>query len=151
VAYAFAGATEPPEAYTGGNDWWHIHTQTCFGLDPQKFPDPDELSDEDCRALGGSPQKIFPAPAGQPSGVWLLHLWPIAPYEYRPDLFVSGRPCLQAHGAAPLSDPCWRDAHRDPAAVPAPTTTTAGAAGGGDASGGDHGDSGHGGDDHGGR
>jgi hypothetical protein len=129
VAYVFMGGDTPPEAYAGGNDWWHLHTQTCFGLDLQKFPDPGDLSEEECTAAGGRFQSL-----GQ---TWLLHLWPFQPYEYQPDLFVSGHPCLAATDPAPQSDPCWADAHRDPALVPPPTTTPAGGEHGG------HGEHGH--------
>jgi hypothetical protein len=122
AAFVFTGGPTPPEAYAGGNDWWHLHTKACFGLPPelQNRVDGEHLSDEECRALGGTPQALFPGSGG----VWLLHLWMVPPYEYRPDLFVSGHPCLAADGALPQSDPCWTGAHRDPGDGPPPVTTT---------------------------
>jgi hypothetical protein len=120
VAYVFMGGPTPPEAYAGGNDWWHLHTQACFGLDPVKNPDVDDLTEAECTALGGHFQKLFPAAdGGTGGGVWLLHVWPFQPYEYRPDLFVSGHPCMGIEGALPQGDPCWADAHREPALGPA--------------------------------
>lgn len=121
VAFVGGGAT-PPEGYIGGNDWWHLHTQTCRGLDPRQFPDPGDLTPEQCRAAGGVFQNIAPRPDGSPGGVLLLHMWMIKPYEYRPDLFISGHPCMADQAAAPQSDPCWQTAHRDPSEIP-PTTT----------------------------
>jgi hypothetical protein len=130
VAYVFMGGPTPPEAYAGGNDWWHLHTQVCFGLDPVEHPDVDDLTEAECAALGGRFQKLFPAADGSAGGgVWLLHVWPFKPYEYAPDLFVSGHPCMGLDAALPQSDPCWADAHRDPGAsppTPTPTTTAPG-------------------------
>ena len=146
VAYAFAGSGSPPEAYAGGNDWWHLHTHACFGLDLKKFPDPEDLTKEQCESAGGRYQQLFPGSDGGGGGVWLLHMWPFQPYEYAPDLFVSGHPCLADAGALPQSDACWKEAHRDPAlgAPPKPTTPPAGPGDPGDP--GDHGD--HGGHPH---
>jgi hypothetical protein len=119
VAFVYFGGSTPPEAYAGGNDWWHLHSQVCSGLDLQKYPDPDSLSGEECTALGGRFVKLFPASDGQGTGgVWLLHAWLFQSYEYRPDLFVSGHPCMLADAVAPQSDPCWVTARRDPALGP---------------------------------
>jgi hypothetical protein len=112
VAYASFGATPPEPAFAGGNDWWHLHNSFCTGGDVKPGED---LSEDECRARGGTP-------VTSPKGAWLLHLWLYPPYEYRPDLFVSGHPCLLATAAAPLGDPCWEAAHRDPALGPPPTT-----------------------------
>jgi hypothetical protein len=122
TGFIFVGDS-PPEAYTGGNDWWHLHTKLCVGLpfDQSVKIDAEELSDEQCRALGGTPQLLFPRSDGKPGGVWLLHMWMIPSYEYKPDMFVSGHPCLGATAVLPQSDPCWVGARRDPSTVP--TTT----------------------------
>jgi hypothetical protein len=124
VGYLFAGSDTPPEAYTGGNDWWHLHSKICAGIDFRTAPnlDTEELTEEQCRAMGGTLRELFPAQPGMGSGgIWLLHMWMIQPYEYRPDLFVSGHPCLGSTGVLPQSDPCWATAHRDPA-LGMPTT-----------------------------
>jgi hypothetical protein len=128
VGYMFSGSDTPPEAYTGGNDWWHLHTQACFGVDFEKIAniDPEHMTKEECEALGGTFQRLFPGQDGREGGIWLLHLWPARPYEYRPDLFVSGHPCLLKEGVAPKDDPCWQNAHRDPASGPTTTTPTTG-------------------------
>jgi hypothetical protein len=133
VAFAFFGGGNPPEAYTGGNDWWHLHTKVCFGSNGTVLAGAEEVSDEQCTALGGRNRSIG-APGGSPTGpagatgIWLLHVWMAPPYEYKPDIFVSGHNCLLAAGVAPQSDPCWKIAHRDPSLGPPPTT----AGGGGD-------------------
>jgi hypothetical protein len=111
VSFTFVGKIPPP-AYAGENDWWHQHTVACFETNPTSFPPKDlaeaeEITDEACRALGGTPTKLGP-------GAWLLHLW-LPPHEYRPDIFASGHNCLMHDGVAPDSDPCWTIAHRDPA------------------------------------
>jgi hypothetical protein len=132
VGFIFVGDS-PPEAYTGGNDWWHLHSKLCVGLPFEESVkiDAEELSDEECRALGGTPQQLFPRADGSKGGVWLLHMWMVPSYEYKPDLFVSGHPCLAAKAVLPPSDPCWVTARRDPATVPPPTTMPPGGHGGG--------------------
>jgi hypothetical protein len=165
VAYTFFGGDTPPEAYAGGNDWWHLHTRVCIGPKGDVLAGAEEVTDEQCTAMGGKNRNLggFPGTsAGPNSGIWLLHVWLVPPYEYRPDIFVSGHPCLSATGALPQSDPCWKDAHRDPSTVTPPTTVAGGGPGhGGDdhggampPAGGDHGGTmppgeDHGGDDHG--
>ena len=59
-SYAFAGAATPPEAYTGGNDWYHLHTHICVGFDLQKIGRTEgETEREECEAAGGTYQPIF--------------------------------------------------------------------------------------------
>jgi hypothetical protein len=124
VGYMFAGSDKPPEAYTGGNDWWHKHTKICAGIDFDRAGslDPEHMTEEECRALGGTLRELFPGSGGQAGGIWLLHMWPFSPYEYRPDLFVSGHPCLGPDGAVPQTDACWAQARIDPSKVPSTTT-----------------------------
>jgi hypothetical protein len=115
VAFRVSGApTTPPEGYVGGNDWYHGHAKVCVGPGGI-LGDGEELSDEACTALGGTNR---PIPGG---GDLLLHVW-LPPYEYRPDIFVSGHPCLLAEGLAPPTDPCWDSAHHDPSLGPPPPT-----------------------------
>jgi hypothetical protein len=138
VAYTFFGGDTPPEAYAGGNDWWHLHTRVCIGPKGDVLAGAEEVSDEQCAAMGGKNRNLggFPGTsAGPNAGIWLLHVWMAPPYEYRPDIFVSGHPCLNEAGVLPQSDPCWKDAHRDPSTVTPPTTVPGG-------------EPGHGGDDH---
>jgi hypothetical protein len=120
VAYRVSGApTTPPEGYVGGNDWYHAHAKVCVGPGGI-LGDGEELADEACTALGGTNMGI---PGG---GDLLLHAWLFPPYEYRPDVFVSGHPCLLADGVAPPTDPCWALAHRDPSLGPPTPPTTGG-------------------------
>jgi hypothetical protein len=110
VAWAFVGST-PPAAFAGDNDWWHMHRKACFEANPTTFPPRDlaeaeEITDEQCRALGGVPTALGP-------GAWLLHLW-LPPMDYRLDLFASGHNCLGLTRVAPQTDPCWEIARRDP-------------------------------------
>jgi len=112
VAFSHFGPTPPEPSYAGGNDWWHLHKSLCSGGNVEPG---EELTDEECKARGGTVMSL----GGQ--GVWLLHVWLYPPYEYRPDLFVSGHPCLLAKGVAPQSDPCWSTAHTDPSKVPSTT------------------------------
>jgi hypothetical protein len=111
VAFRVANTTVPPEGYAGGNDWYHGHTKVCVG-GTGILGGGEEMADADCAALGGRNVAI-----GQ-SGDLLLHVW-LPPYEYRPDVFVSGHPCLLADGIAPPSDPCWELARTDPSDLPA--------------------------------
>jgi hypothetical protein len=111
VSYSYIGAT-PPAGFAGENDWWHLHTKACFESNPTSWPPRDlaqgeEISDEACKALGGTP-----TPLGR--GAWLLHVW-LPPKEYRLDLFASGHNCLGDTSVAPDTDPCWEIAKRDPA------------------------------------
>jgi hypothetical protein len=101
----------PPEGYVGGNDWYHKHSRICTA---PGLAGGEEVTDEDCKALGGTNVTI---PGG---GDYLLHVWLNQPYEYRPDIFVSGHPCLMADGVAPMTDPCWETAHKDPSLVTPP-------------------------------
>ena len=98
AAWRVAGnAPRPPEGFVGQNDWYHKHSSFC-----SVGAVAEEVSPEDCRARGG---QSFTIPGG---GDYLLHLWLNQPYEYRPDLFVSGHPCLLTNGVAPQTDPCWQ-------------------------------------------
>jgi hypothetical protein len=114
VAFTVPGnLAAPPPAYAGENDWWHKHTVVCFEANPTRFPPIDlanaeEVSDEECAALGGRNTSLG-------AGIWFLHLWISPPYEYRLDVFASGHNCLGTERIAPLTDPCWEIAKRDPA------------------------------------
>jgi hypothetical protein len=113
VAFRVANTSVPPEGYAGGNDWYHHHSKVCVGTGGI-LGGGEELPDADCKALGGTNVAIGSG------GDLLLHVW-LPPYEYRPDIFVSGHPCLLAAGLAPSTDPCWELARRDPSQVPPPT------------------------------
>jgi hypothetical protein len=126
VAYTnFDVGAAPPEGFAGGNDWWHEHNKLCMG-GGGILAGAEEVSDEQCTALGGRNLQITGA-----GGIfgdrqnWVLHLW-LPPYEYRPDLFASGNPCLLANGVAAEDDPCWQIAHRDPSLGPPNPPTTSG-------------------------
>jgi hypothetical protein len=113
VAYTYMGKGGPPEGFAGGNDFWHEHNKICMG-GTGVLAGAEEVPDDHCASLGGHNVQIT-GPGGVlgDSGNFVLHLW-LPPYEYRPDLFVSGNPCLLDSGAAPKDDPCWQAARRDP-------------------------------------
>jgi hypothetical protein len=119
AAFHFVGKGDPPEAFAGTNDWWHEHNTTCIGPGGKILAGAEEIPDADCAALGGANIKLTGGPGAifGDNGNWLLHVW-LAPYEYRPDIFASGHPCLLESGIAPFADPCWEIARRDPALGP---------------------------------
>jgi hypothetical protein len=135
VSYGVAGSTTPPVGFAGENDWWHLHKKICLAMTaswpPKILAGAEEVTDAACTALGGFNSTI---PSG---GMWLLHLWPTPPHQYRLDLFASGHNCMLATRLAPESDPCWELARRDPALGMPPGH------GGADPGGDDHGDHGH--------
>jgi hypothetical protein len=107
VAYAFPGSSDPPEAFAGSNDWWHLHRKICIGENRDILAGAEEIPDEECAALGGRQINLGP-------GIWLLHVWLIPDYELRLDAFASGHPCLGETGPLPWEDPCWETVRRDP-------------------------------------
>jgi hypothetical protein len=114
VAYAASGRTNPPEAFAGSNDWWHLHQKICIGPNRQILAGAEEIPDEECTALGGRQVSL-----GQ--GIWLLHLWIMPGYQIKYDVFVSGHPCLGENAPLPREDPCWEEiANRDPSEGPPP-------------------------------
>lgn len=122
AAFHFIGKGDPPEAFAGTNDWWHEHNTTCIGPGGKILAGAKEIPDADCTALGGANIKLTGGPGAifGDNGNWLLHVW-LAPYEYRPDIFASGHPCLLETGVAPDRDPCWEIARRDPSLGAPPT------------------------------
>jgi hypothetical protein len=117
VAYAARGGSNPPEAFAGDNDWWHLHQKICIAQGEDGFrilAGAEEIPDEECVAQGGRQINL-----GQ--GIWLLHVWIIPRYELRFDIFVSGHPCLGETAPLPWEDPCWEElAQHDPADGPLP-------------------------------
>jgi hypothetical protein len=107
VAYVVSGTSDPPEAFAGSNDWWHLHQKICFGPNGDTLAGAEEIPDEECAALGGTQRDLGP-------GVWLLHVWMVPDYELRLDAFASGHPCLGETGPLPWEDPCWETVRRDP-------------------------------------
>lgn len=128
AAYIFIGKGDPPAAFAGENDWWHEHNTTCIGAGGKILAGAEEVPDEECTALGGHNIRLT-GPGGffGDNGNWLLHVW-LEPYEYRPDIFASGHPCMLETGVAPMDDPCWETAHRDPSEGPPPGDDSAHAA-----------------------
>jgi hypothetical protein len=108
VAYAMPGPDEPPEAFAGTNDWWHLHEKICLGPDREILAGAEEIPDEECAELGGRQIELGP-------GIWLLHLWIVPDYQLRLDVFASGHPCLGETGPVPRDDSCWDLTTRDPA------------------------------------
>ncbi len=123
VAYTYLGPGLPPEGYAGGNDWWHEHTTICMAGRDKILAGAETISDEACAKLGGfnfrltGPGGFF----GEKNHFYMLHAW-LPPHDYRPDVFVSGNPCLLDKGLAPKSHPCWAQVSRDPSLGPPPGT-----------------------------
>jgi hypothetical protein len=123
LSYVLPGTSEPPEAFAGTNDWWHLHQKICYAANGQILAGAEEIPDEECAALGGTQRDLGP-------GLWLLHLWIVPRYQLKLDVFASGHPCLGEAGPLPWDDECWGLANRDPAdGLPPghghePTTTT---------------------------
>jgi hypothetical protein len=107
VAYALPGTSDPPEAFAGSNDWWHLHQTVCYGPEGDILAGAEEIPDEECEALGGMQRDLGP-------GIWLLHVWVMPDYQLRLDVFSSGHPCLGETGPLPWEDPCWDTIRRDP-------------------------------------
>lgn len=108
LSYAAPGTSNPPPAFAGTNDWWHLHQKVCFGANGQILAGAEEIPDEECAALGGTQRDLGP-------GIWLLHLWVVPGYQLKLDVFASGHPCLGETGPLAWEDPCWELANRDPA------------------------------------
>jgi hypothetical protein len=114
VGYAAPGDRNPPDAFAGTNDWWHLHKKVCVGQGGI-LAGGEEISDEECAALGG---RQFTLPG---SGTWLLHVWVVPNYQLKFDVFVSSHPCLGETGPLPREDRCWEEiANHDPADGPLP-------------------------------
>jgi hypothetical protein len=83
----------------------------------------ETISDKACAKLGGfnvrltGPGGFF----GEKNNFYMLHVW-LPPHDYRPDVFVSGNPCLLETGLAPASHACWAQLAHDPSLGPPPGT-----------------------------
>lgn len=114
VAYFANGSDTPPEGFAGSNDWWHLHQTICMGDGLEVLAGAEEISDEECSALGGRNADLG-------AGIWLLHVWAQPDYQLQWDIFTSGHPCLGGTGPMPWEDPCWEEfARHDPADGPLP-------------------------------
>ena len=115
VAYTYIGQGVPPAGFAGGNDWWHEHPTVCIASANKILAGAEAIPDRDCTKLGGfnihltGKGGIF----GEKNTFFMLHVW-LPPYEYRPDVFVAGNPCLLPTGLAPKDNPCWKVLSRDP-------------------------------------
>jgi hypothetical protein len=115
LSYAASGRDgNPPEAFAGTNDWWHLHKKICMGSGRKILAGAEEIPDEECAALGGRQISLG-------EGIWLLHLWIMPDYQLKFDVFVSGHPCLGETAPLPREDACWEEiANHDPADGPLP-------------------------------
>jgi hypothetical protein len=111
VGYLSSGASDPPEAFAGTNDWWHLHKRLCLGANGDILAGAEEIPDEECTALGGRQIDLG-------AGIWLLHLWMVPDYELKLDVFASGHPCMGETGPIDRDDPCWDHVARHPADGP---------------------------------
>lgn len=77
----------PPEGFTGVNDRWHRHESFCLdSANGSLNLAADVLSEEECRALGGSP-------VANPE-LWMLHAWVVPGCESDWGIFSSANPRL---------------------------------------------------------
>jgi hypothetical protein len=81
----FADPRQPPEAFAGGNDPWHVHRQLCLGAGEGVLGD-ESTSAEDCEARGG---RVVPL-----DNLWMTHMWNVPGWESRWGLFSSEHPDL---------------------------------------------------------
>jgi hypothetical protein len=108
LGYLSSGASDPPAAFAGTNDWWHLHKRLCLGSNGDILAGAEEIPDEECTALGGRQIDLG-------AGIWLLHLWMVPDYELKLDVFASGHPCMGDTGPIDRDDPCWEHVARHPA------------------------------------
>ena len=115
VAYTYLGPKVPSAGYAGGNDWWHEHPTVCMGSVNKILAGAEAISDEACVKLGGFNVRLTGKGGifGENNTFFMLHVW-LPPYEYRPDVFVAGNPCLLESGLAPKDHPCWKILSSDP-------------------------------------
>jgi hypothetical protein len=125
VAYTYLGPGEPSEGYAGDNDWWHEHTTVCMAGVNEILAGAETIPDAECAKLGGFNARLTGKGGffGEHNHFYMLHVW-LPPHEYKPDIFVSGNPCLLETGLAPKSDPCWAALARDPSLGPPPRAAT---------------------------
>jgi hypothetical protein len=113
LSYVASGESDPPAAFAGTNDWWHLHQRICLGPAGDILAGAEEIPDEECTALGGRQIDLG-------AGFWLLHVWMVPDYELKLDVFASGHPCLGETEPMDRDDPCWDHVDRHPAdGVPA--------------------------------
>lgn len=109
----------PPPGLPGNNDWWHSHSSICYtklGVGVA-----DQVSDEECAALGG-------VNIDWPYG-WMVHAWIVPGYENKRDVFAGAYGCVNAVTGpyAPPSDPChdwFSDGHNHEPEPPGPAAGT---------------------------
>jgi hypothetical protein len=80
---ANSGQAPPAVGLPGGNDHWHRHMSLCFA---NGIVVGDGISNSACSARGGVNLDV--------SNLWLLHVWTISDWLYRPDVFRPHHPRL---------------------------------------------------------
>jgi len=108
AGYLSSGAEDPPAAFAGTNDWWHLHQKLCLGPNGDILAGAEEIPDEECAVLGGRQIDLG-------AGIWLLHTWMVPDYELKLDVFASGHPCMGEAGPIDRDDACWEHVARHPA------------------------------------
>ena len=99
--FVHAPVDNPPEGFSGDNDWWHRHEIMC--IQPSDFVFRGEgLSDEVCEERGGENINL--------EEYWMVHAWIVRPWLTFDDVFTNHHPCLHEEG--PETDPdaeCWSE------------------------------------------
>jgi len=78
-----SGQAPPADGLPGGNDHWHRHSRLCLA---GSLVVGDGLTDAACSAMGGLNLDT--------SGLWMLHVWYVPGWLYRPDVFRPHHPML---------------------------------------------------------
>jgi len=99
--FVHAPVDNPPEGFSGDNDWWHRHEIMCFR--PSDFVFRGEgLSDEVCEERGGENINL--------EEYWMVHAWIVRPWLTFDDVFTNHHPCLYEEGPETDADAeCWSE------------------------------------------
>jgi len=96
-----APADEPPEGFTGDNDWWHRHESLCFQME-EMLVQGEDLTESQCSDRNGENVIL--------DEYWMAHAWIVRPWLTNGDVFTNHHPCLKEDGAVrDVGDQCWED------------------------------------------
>ena len=77
----------PPAGFPGNNDHWHRHHELCFKANANPFIVGENLTNQQCAALGGTNQMF--------TNLWMVHVWlPIYDNWVPTDIFNMMHPGL---------------------------------------------------------
>lgn len=96
-----APTDEPPEGFTGENDWWHRHESLCFQME-EMLVQGEDLTESQCSDRNGENVIL--------DEYWMAHAWIVRPWLTNGDVFTNHHPCLKEDGAVyDIEDECWED------------------------------------------